>query len=68
MQVITPNPRPPAGRAGTTAAWGYALRQPGGNEQKAKEFVGELLKHVPVLDSGARGATTTFVERGRAMC
>jgi sulfate transport system substrate-binding protein len=46
------------------AAWGYALRQPGGNEAKARDFVAQLLKNVPVLDSGARGATTTFVERG----
>ncbi|MBF0716359.1 sulfate ABC transporter substrate-binding protein, partial [Gemella palaticanis] len=46
------------------AAWGYALRQPGGNEAKAKDFLGKLYKNVPVLDSGARGATTTFVERG----
>jgi len=65
VQVITPNPKTSGGaRWNYLAAWGYALRQPGGNESKAREFVGELLKHVPVLDSGARGATTTFVERG----
>ena len=46
------------------AAWGYALKQPGGDESKAKEFLGKLYKNVPVLDSGARGSTTTFVERG----
>lgn len=65
VQVITPNPKTSGGaRWNYLAAWGYALRQPGGNEAKAKEFVGALLKNVPVLDSGARGATTTFVERG----
>ena len=46
------------------AAWGYALRKWNGDESKAKEFVGNLYKNVPVLDAGARGATTTFVERG----
>src|SRR5690606_63975 len=46
------------------AAWGYALRQPGGNEASAREFVRKLFKNVPVLDAGARGATTTFVQRG----
>ncbi|MFC4522999.1 sulfate ABC transporter substrate-binding protein [Cupriavidus pinatubonensis] len=65
VQVITPNPKTSGGaRWNYLAAWGYAQRQPGGNDAKAREFVGELLKHVPVLDSGARGATTTFVERG----
>jgi sulfate transport system substrate-binding protein len=65
VQVITPNPKTSGGaRWNYLAAWGYALRQPGGNDAKARDFVGELLKHVPVLDSGARGATTTFVERG----
>ncbi|MGH7337006.1 MAG: sulfate ABC transporter substrate-binding protein, partial [Myxococcota bacterium] len=43
---------------------GYALRQPGGSEETARQLVGELYKHVPVLDTGARGSTTTFVERG----
>ena len=52
-------------RAGTTSrAWGYALRQPGGSEAKARELVQAIYRNVPVLDSGARGATTTFVERG----
>ncbi|KAB0594443.1 sulfate ABC transporter substrate-binding protein [Cupriavidus gilardii] len=65
VQVITPNPKTSGGaRWNYLAAWGYALRQPGGNEAKARDFVAQLLKNVPVLDSGARGATTTFVERG----
>jgi len=65
VAVITPNPKTSGGaRWNYLAAWGYALKQPGGNEASAKEFVGKLLKNVPVLDSGARGATTTFVERG----
>ena len=65
VSVITPNPKTSGGaRWNHLAAWGYALRQPGGNEAKAKDFLGKLYKNVPVLDSGARGATTTFVERG----
>jgi len=65
ISVITPNPKTSGGaRWNYLAAWAYALKQPGGNEQKAKEFVTTLLKNVPVLDSGARGSTTTFVERG----
>jgi sulfate/thiosulfate-binding protein len=65
VAVITPNPKTSGGaRWNYLAAWGYALKQPGGNEAKAKDFVGKLFKNVPVLDSGARGATTTFVERG----
>ncbi len=65
VAVITPNPKTSGGaRWNYLAAWGYALKQPGGSEAKAREFVGKLLKNVPVLDSGARGATTTFVERG----
>ena len=65
VSVITPNPKTSGGaRWNHLAAWGYALRQPGGNEAKAREFLGKLYKNVPVLDSGARGATTTFVERG----
>ena len=64
--VITPNPKTSGGaRWNYLAAWGYALKQPGGNDAKAKEFVGKLFKNVLVLDSGARGATTTFVERGQ---
>ncbi len=65
VAVITPNPKTSGGaRWNYLAAWAYALHQPGGNEAKAKEFVGKLLKNVPVLDSGARGATNTFVQRG----
>src|SRR5690606_19859214 len=64
-QVITPNPKTSGGaRWNYLAAWGYALRQPGGTEQSAREFVRRLYANVPVLDSGARGATTTFVQRG----
>src|SRR6187401_1508918 len=63
--VITPNPKTSGGaRWNYLAAWGYALRQPGGTAEKAREFVAALFKNVPVLDSGARGATTTFVQRG----
>ena len=65
VQVITPNPKTSGGaRWNYLAAWGYALKQPGGNEAKARDFVNALFKNVPVLDSGARGSTTTFVERG----
>jgi sulfate/thiosulfate-binding protein len=64
VAVITPNPKTSGGaRWNYLAAWGYALHQPGGNEEKARAFVTKILKNVPVLDSGARGATTTFVER-----
>jgi len=65
MSVITPNPKTSGGaRWNYLAAWGYALKQKGGNEAAAKEFISKLYKNVPVLDSGARGSTTTFVERG----
>jgi sulfate transport system substrate-binding protein len=65
IQVITPNPKTSGGaRWNYLAAWGYALKQAGGNDQKAREFVTQLFRNVPVLDSGARGATTTFVQRG----
>jgi sulfate transport system substrate-binding protein len=65
VSVITPNPKTSGGaRWNHLAAWGYALKQPGGNEASAKDFLGRLYRNVPVLDSGARGATTTFVERG----
>jgi len=64
IEVITPNPKTSGGaRWNYLAAWGYALRKNGGDEAAAREFVKELFRHVPVLDSGARGATTTFVER-----
>jgi sulfate transport system substrate-binding protein len=65
VQVITPNPKTSGGaRWNYLAAWEYAKRKNGGNEAKAREFVAALFKNVPVLDSGARGATTTFVQRG----
>lgn len=64
VSVITPNPKTSGGaRWAYLAAWGYALQAPGGSEAKAKDFVTRLYKNVPVLDSGARGSTTTFVER-----
>jgi sulfate/thiosulfate-binding protein len=65
VQVITPNPKTSGGaRWNYLAAWEYAKRKNGGNDAKAREFVTALFKNVPVLDSGARGATTTFVQRG----
>ncbi|GIO37973.1 sulfate transporter subunit [Paenibacillus antibioticophila] len=65
VEVITPNPQTSGGaRWNYLAAWGYALHNNNNDEAKAQEFVKELFEHVPVLDSGARGATTTFVERG----
>jgi sulfate/thiosulfate transport system substrate-binding protein len=65
IQVISPNPKTSGGaRWNYLAAWAHAARKHGGDEGKAKEFVRALYKNVPVLDSGARGATTTFVERG----
>ena len=65
ISVITPNPKTSGGaRWNYLAAWAYAKSLPGGTDAKAKAFVTQLLKNVPVLDSGARGATTTFVQRG----
>jgi sulfate transport system substrate-binding protein len=65
IKVITPNPKTSGGaRWNYLAAWAYALRQPGGTEAKARDFVTQLYRNVPVLDSGARGSTTTFVQRG----
>ncbi len=65
VSVITPNPKTSGGaRWNYLAAWGYALERYKGNQEKAREFVTQLYKHVPILDSGARGATTTFVQRG----
>ena len=65
VSVITPNPKTSGvARWNYLAAWGYALKQSGGDDAKARQFITQLLKNVPVLDSGARGATTTFVERG----
>jgi sulfate transport system substrate-binding protein len=64
IEVITPNPKTSGGAQWNyLAAWEYAKRKYGGDE-KGKEFVAKLYKNVPVLDSGARGSTTTFVERG----
>jgi len=65
VSVITPNPKTSGGaRWNYLAAWGYALRKNGGDEAAAREFVAQIFRNVPVLDSGARGSTTTFVERG----
>jgi len=65
VSVVTANPKTSGGaRWGYLAAYGYALRQPGGNDAKAREYITNLFKNVPVLDSGARGSTVTFAERG----
>ncbi|MGF7050226.1 sulfate transport system substrate-binding protein [Paenibacillus sp. DS2015] len=65
VEVITPNPKTSGGaRWNYLAAWGYALKQNNNDETKAQEFLKALFSHVPVLDTGARGSTTTFVERG----
>jgi len=65
VAVVTPNPKTSGGaRWNYLAAWGWALRQPGGTPEKARAFVAALFKNVPVLDTGARGSTTTFAERG----
>ncbi|KAB2930167.1 MAG: sulfate ABC transporter substrate-binding protein [Candidatus Contendobacter sp.] len=64
VSVITPNPKTSGGaRWNYLAAWGYELRRSGGDETRARDFVARLYRNVPVLDSGARGSTTTFVER-----
>jgi sulfate/thiosulfate transport system substrate-binding protein len=64
VSVITPSPKTSGGaRWNYLAAWAYALQQPGGSEAKAQDFVKRLYKNVPVLDSGARGSTTTFGQR-----
>ncbi|WP_431603400.1 sulfate ABC transporter substrate-binding protein [Bordetella petrii] len=66
VEVITPNPKTSGGaRWNYLAAWAYELDRTGGDAAKAKEFVRKLYQHVPVLDTGARGSTTTFVERGQ---
>jgi sulfate transport system substrate-binding protein len=66
VAVITPNPKTSGGaRWNYLAAWGYALRAPGGDEASARAFVAELFRHVPVLDTGARGATITFAQRNQ---
>ncbi len=65
VSVITPNPKTSGGaRWNYLAAWGYALKKHGGDEAKAREFVTQLFRNVPILDPAARGALTTFVERG----
>ena len=65
VSVILPNPKTSGnGRYSYLAAWGHALKKSAGDEQQAREFVGKLFANVPVLDTGVRGATTTFAERG----
>ena len=65
ISVVTPNPKTSGGaRWNYLAAWAWALKQPGGSEASAKEYIRKLFKNVPVLDTGARGSTTTFVQRG----
>jgi len=65
VSVIIPNPKTSGnGRYSYLAAWGYALKKSAGDEKQAREFVGKLFANVPVLDTGGRGATTTFAERG----
>ena len=66
VSVITPNPKTSGGaRWNFLAAYAYGLKANGGNEEKAKEYVKTLFKHVPVLDTGARGSTITFVNNGQ---
>jgi sulfate transport system substrate-binding protein len=65
ISVITPNPKTSGGaRWNFLAAWAWALKQPGGTEASAAEFIGKLFQNVPVLDTGARGSLTTFAQRG----
>src|SRR5882757_9430010 len=65
ISIVTPNPKTSGGaRWNYLAAWAWALKQPGGSDATAKDFVRKLYKNVPVLDTGARGSTTTFVQRG----
>jgi sulfate transport system substrate-binding protein len=65
IEVITANPKTSGGaRWNYLAAWAFALKQPGGSDATARDFVTRLYQNVPVLDSGARGSTTTFVQRG----
>ena len=66
VSVITPNPKTSGGaRWNYLALWAWALRQPGGSEATAEQTVARLFRQVPVLDTGARGSTTTFVQRGQ---
>lgn len=65
VEVVTPNPKTSGGaRWNYLAAWGYALKQPGGNDAKAKDFVKKVFQNVKVLDSGARGSLVSFTQRG----
>src|SRR5205085_7025665 len=65
VQIVTPNPKTSGGaRWNYPAAWGYALKNSGNDEAKARDFVSALYRNAPVLDTGARGATVTFVRRG----
>lgn len=65
IEVITPNPKTSGGaRWNFLAAYAWALKQPGGNDAKARDYMGKLFAQVPVLDTGARGATNTFTQRG----
>ncbi|HEY2084343.1 MAG TPA: sulfate ABC transporter substrate-binding protein [Verrucomicrobiae bacterium] len=65
LAVVTPNPKTSGGaRWNYLAAWGYALKKNNNDQSKAKDFVAKLFRNVPILDTGARGATTTFVQRG----
>jgi sulfate/thiosulfate-binding protein len=65
ISVISPNPKTSGGaRWNYLAAWAWAERQPGGSEKSATDYISKLYRNVPVLDTGARGATTTFVQRG----
>jgi sulfate transport system substrate-binding protein len=65
VAVVTPNPKTSGGaRWNYLAAWGYALEKNAGDEGRARDFVGRILKNVPVFDTGARGSTTTFLQRG----
>jgi sulfate transport system substrate-binding protein len=65
VEVITPNPKTSGGaRWNLLAGWAWAKAQPGGSDDTARAYVTELFRHVPVLDTGARGSTTTFVQRG----
>ena len=65
VEVITPNPKTSGGaRWNYLAAWAWAAEQYGGDETKIRGYIADLFKHVPVLDTGARGATTTFAQRG----
>lgn len=65
VEIVTPNPKTSGGaRWNYLAAYGYALKQPGGSDATATEFIGKIFKNVKVLDTGARAATTNFVQRG----